>query len=71
MTYELYDQITMAFFYRNKRIMYDIGTGSHDKLKWAREEDEQELIDLIETIYKGAKKGRNLVISPKGERSLL
>jgi DIM1 family U5 snRNP protein len=51
--------------------MYDIGTGSHDKLKWAREEDEQELIDLIETIYKGAKKGRNLVISPKGERSLL
>jgi DIM1 family U5 snRNP protein len=28
-------------------------------------EDKQEMIDIIETIYKGAKKGRGLVISPK------
>lgn len=32
---------------------------SHDR------EDKQELIDIIETIYRGAKKGRGLVISPK------
>ena len=30
-------------------------------------EDKQELIDIIETIYRGAKKGRGLVVSPKGE----
>lgn len=30
-------------------------------------EDKQELIDIIETIYKGAKKGRGLVVSPKGK----
>lgn len=28
-------------------------------------EDKQELIDIIETIYRGAKKGRGLVVSPK------
>lgn len=28
-------------------------------------EDKQELINIIETIYRGAKKGRGLVISPK------
>lgn len=30
-------------------------------------DDKQELIDIIETIYKGAKKGRGLVVSPKGK----
>lgn len=34
-------------------------------------EDKQELIDIIETIYKGAKKGRGLVVSPKGELTAL
>ena len=27
--------------------------------------DTQELIDLIETVYRGARKGRGLVVSPK------
>ena len=34
------------------------------KLNWVLE-DKQELIDIVETIYKGARKGRGLVISPK------
>lgn len=29
--------------------------------------DKQELIDLIETVYRGASKGRGLVVAPKGE----
>jgi len=29
--------------------------------------DKQELIDIIETVYRGASKGRGLVVSPKGE----
>ncbi|KAJ5174477.1 mRNA splicing factor thioredoxin-like U5 snRNP [Penicillium canariense] len=62
--YELYDPMTIMFFYRNKHMMCDFGTGNNNKLNWVLE-DKQELIDIIETIYKGAKKGRGLVVSPK------
>ena len=41
-------------------------TGNNNKLNWVLE-DKQELIDIIETIYRGAKKGRGIVVSPKGE----
>ncbi|KAK0391241.1 hypothetical protein NLU13_0742 [Sarocladium strictum] len=64
--YELYDPCTIMFFFRNKHIMCDFGTGNNNKLNWVLE-DKQELIDIIETIYRGAKKGRGLVVSPKGE----
>jgi DIM1 family U5 snRNP protein len=66
--YELFDPMTIMFFYRNKHMMCDFGTGNNNKLNWVLE-DKQELIDIIETIYKGAKKGRGLVVSPKGEFS--
>ncbi|KAJ5594751.1 uncharacterized protein N7459_000959 [Penicillium hispanicum] len=62
--YELYDTMTIMYFYRNKHMMCDFGTGNNNKLNWVLE-DKQELIDIIETIYKGAKKGRGLVVSPK------
>ena len=66
---ELYDPCTIMFFFRNKHIMCDFGTGNNNKLNWVLE-DKQELIDIIETIYRGAKKGRGLVVSPKGKFSL-
>jgi len=62
--YELYDPMTLMFFFRNKHMMCDFGTGNNNKLNWVLE-DKQELIDIIETIYRGAKKGRGLVVSPK------
>ena len=62
--YELYDRTTVMFFFRNKHIMIDLGTGNNNKINWALE-DKQELIDIIETVYRGAKKGRGLVVSPK------
>lgn len=62
--YELYDNCTVMFFYRNKHIMIDFGTGDNNKLKWPIE-DKQEMIDIIEVVYRGAKKGKGLVISPK------
>lgn len=62
--YELYDRNTIMFFYRNKHMMVDLGTGNNNKINWVLEE-KQELIDIIETVYKGARKGRGLVISPK------
>lgn len=57
--------MTIMFFFRNKHMMCDFGTGNNNKLNWVLE-DKQELIDIIETIYRGAKKGRGLVVSPKG-----
>lgn len=68
--YELYDPVTTMFFFRNKHMMCDFGTGNNNKLNWVLE-DKQEMIDIIETIYKGAKKGRGLVVSPKGTFTLL
>jgi len=62
--YELYDPVTLMFFFRNKHMMCDFGTGNNNKLNWVLE-DKQELIDIVETVYKGAKKGRGLVVSPK------
>lgn len=62
--YELYDPCTVMFFYRNKHIMIDLGTGNNNKISWALE-DTQEFIDIVETVYRGARKGRGLVISPK------
>ena len=62
--YELYDPCTVMFFFRNKHIMIDLGTGNNNKINW-RFDNKQELIDIIETVYRGAKKGRGLVVSPK------
>ena len=62
--YELYDPCTVMFFFRNKHIMIDLGTGNNNKINWPLE-DKQEMVDIIETVYRGARKGRGLVVSPK------
>ena len=62
--YELYDDCTTMFFYRNKHIMVDLGTGDNNKINWAIT-NKQEFIDIVEIVYRGARKGRGLVISPK------
>ncbi|KAL6784437.1 hypothetical protein ACKKBG_A01790 [Auxenochlorella protothecoides x Auxenochlorella symbiontica] len=62
--YELYDPCTTMFFFRNKHIMIDLGTGNNNKINWAMT-DKQEFIDVVETVYRGARKGRGLVVSPK------
>lgn len=62
--YELYDPCTVMFFFRNKHIMIDLGTGNNNKINWPLE-DKQEMVDILETVYRGARKGRGLVVSPK------
>ncbi|THG21970.1 hypothetical protein TEA_005115 [Camellia sinensis var. sinensis] len=57
--YELYDPSTVMFFFRNKHIMIDLGTGNNNKINWALK-DKQEFIDVVETVYRGARKGRGL-----------
>jgi len=32
--------------------MIDLGTGNNNKINWAME-DKQELIDIVETVYRG------------------
>ncbi|WVO18476.1 thioredoxin-like protein 4A [Cryptococcus depauperatus] len=55
--YELYDECTLMFFYRNKHIMIDLGTGNNNKINWA-------IKNKQETVYRGASKGRGLVVAP-------
>lgn len=62
--YELYDPCTVMFFFRNKHIMIDLGTGNNNKINWPFN-NKQEMIDIIEVVYRGAKKGRGLVDAPK------
>ena len=62
--YELYDPCSVMFFFRNRHIMVDLGTGNNNKINWGFN-DKQEMIDIIETVYRGARKGKGLVISPK------
>ena len=62
--YELYDRSTVMFFFRNKHMMCDFGTGNNNKINWVLD-NKEEMIDILEVIYKGARKGRGLVNSPK------
>jgi DIM1 family U5 snRNP protein len=62
--YELYDPLTVMFFYRNKHILVDCGTGNNNKLTWVID-DTDEFIDLVETVYRGVTKGKGLVVAPK------
>lgn len=49
--------------------MCDFGTGNNNKLNFVLQ-DKQEMIDIIETIYRGARKGKGLVVSLKDYSSL-
>ncbi|CAD6212974.1 unnamed protein product [Miscanthus lutarioriparius] len=50
--------------YEFKRIMIDLGTGNNNKINWALK-DKHEFIDIVETRYRGARKGCGLMIAPK------
>ena len=54
--YEIYDEVTVMFYYRNKHILVDLGTGNNNKINWPLD-NPQEMIDIIELVYRGAKKG--------------
>jgi len=60
--YELTDHVTLMFFYRNRHIQVDIGTGDNNKITTPTITKDQ-LIDIIEEVYLAAKKGRGLVTS--------
>ena len=45
--------------------MIDLGTGNNNKINQVVFEDKQEMIDIVEAVYRGARKGSGLVVSPK------
>ncbi|KAF2739055.1 pre-mRNA splicing factor Dim1 [Polyplosphaeria fusca] len=62
--YELYDPCCIMFFWRNKHMLVDCGTGNNNKVNFEIF-DKQDLIDIIESVYRGAKRGQGLVVAPK------
>lgn len=62
--YKLTDACTVMFFFRDKHIMVDMGTGNNNKITFPIT-DQQDMIDIIEVVYRGAKKGRGLVNAPR------
>lgn len=61
--YDLVDPVSVMFFFRNKLIQVDYGTGEHTKLNFLLSKKE-EFIALCELVYTGAKSGKGRVISP-------
>jgi len=57
--YELYDPCTVMFFYRNKHVMIDMGTGNSSRILWPLK-DKQEMIEMIDAVNKGAKRGKGI-----------
>ncbi|KAF9381115.1 Thioredoxin-like 4A [Podila verticillata] len=62
--YELYDPCTIMFFYRSKHIVVNRSNSSSRKSIWAVE-DKQEMIDIVETVYRDTRKGRESTMSLK------
>lgn len=62
--YKLTDPCTVMFFHRDKHIMVDMGTGNNNKITFPMT-NTQDLIDIIEVVYRGARKGRGLVDAPR------
>jgi len=61
--YELWDPVTVMFFYRNQHMMCDFGTGDNNKINFVID-DPQSMIDVTETIYRAAIKGKRFTASP-------
>ena len=62
--YELYDPVTVMFFYRKKHIQVDLGTGNNNKINFVTP-NKEDLLTIIEEVYTGAKRGKSIVFSTK------
>jgi U5 snRNP protein, DIM1 family len=59
--YELYDAVTIMFFFRNKHIMIDLGTGNNNKINWAMNDKQVRAAVLLT-----GQRGRQRVLGGKG-----
>ena len=58
--YELEDDVNLMFFYQNRHIQVDCGSGVHSRVHFPLRND-QEAIDMLEVVFRGAQKGRKKV----------
>ena len=59
--YELYasEPFALLFFYRNKHIKIDLGTGNNNKINFPTDTDE--MINILEVAFLGAKAGKTVI----------
>ncbi|GKT26810.1 Dim1 family like protein [Aduncisulcus paluster] len=62
--YELYSTYNIMFFFRNKHIQVDCGSGDNTKIDFSITEEE-EFIAIVELVYEAGLKGRGLAVAPK------
>jgi hypothetical protein len=60
----LYDGFTIVFFYCSKRIPYDLGSNNDGKSVFSLK-DTQELIDIVEAVYRAGRGGSGVTIDRK------
>lgn len=53
----------IMFFWRGKHVKCDLGTGDNEKTTWVV--GKQEMIDIVEVVCRGARKGRGQVDGPR------
>ncbi len=58
--YELQEPCSIILFYRNKRLRVDLGTGNNNKINFLVS-NSQDMVDILETVYRGAIKGKTLI----------
>jgi hypothetical protein len=61
---ELYDRCTITSFYCSKRIPYDLGTNNDNKSIFSLK-DKQDLVDILETVYRAGRRGSGVTIGSK------
>merc|ERR1712224_1013650 len=57
--YELFDPVSLMLFYKNQHLMTDLGTGNNNKINKVVQKDK--LIEVLETAFNGALKGKKLI----------
>eukprot|EP00760_Papus_ankaliazontas_P026017 PhM_4_TR2990/c0_g1_i1/m.14354/K12859/TXNL4A, DIB1; U5 snRNP protein, DIM1 family len=60
--YDLSDDLNVMFFYNNKHIQVDVGTGVNTRINFPIF-DAQDMIDLVELVFRGGRKNKNKVES--------
>lgn len=53
--YELYDPCTVMFFFRNKHIMIDLGTGNNNKISWAFNNKQEVMLKSKHVVHSCAR----------------
>ena len=60
--YELTDPCNVMFFFRNKLIQVDFGTGENNKMNFLMD-TKQEFLDIVELVFRGSSRGQSIVKS--------